>query len=81
MKEVRDRKDVVNGRLYFICTKLPMGVTEYYSEWKNGKKAFSSKPGIALQYEGCDKLRDLVEAGKFFLVEVPSDADKRWRRR
>lgn len=76
--------DVENGTLYFVGMppKWKYGTWAFWSEWLNGRRAWSEKPGIALQYEGGDGLRKLLtERADCIAVEVPKDADKRWRRR
>ena len=76
--------EVQDGTLYFIGLppQWKYGTWAFWSEWLNGKRAWSEKPGIALQYEGGDGLRKLLkERGDVMAVEVPKDADKRWRKR
>ena len=78
LSEVRD------GALYFIGLppKWKYGTWAFWSEWLNGKRAWSEKPSIALQYEGGDELRQLLtKHADVTAVEVPKDADKRWRKR
>lgn len=76
--------DVQDGTLYFVGRppKWKYGTWAFWSEWLNGKRAWSEKPGIALQYEGGDGLRKLLaERPDCMAVEVPKDADRRWRKR
>lgn len=76
--------DVQDGRLYFIGLppKWKYGIWAFWSEWLNGKRTWSEKPGIALQYEGGNALRQLLkDRPDVAAVEVPKDADKRWRKR
>ena len=75
--------EVQDGKLYFIGMppKWKYGAWEFWSEWLNGKRAWSIKPGIALQYEGSDELRKLLTEKELMAVEVPKDADTRWRAR
>jgi hypothetical protein len=75
--------DVEDGRPYFIGLppKWKYGTWAFWSEWLNGKRAWSEKPGIALQYEGGEELRKLLTEKGVMAVEVPKDADTRWRKR
>jgi hypothetical protein len=75
--------EVQDGKLYFIGMppQWEYGVWEFWSKWLNGKRAWSGKPGIALQYEGGDELRKLLIEKGVMAVEVPKDADTRWRSR
>lgn len=69
---------------------------DFYSTWGNGTAAWSGKPGIAERFPGNDKLRDYIErfeannktaihqwprGTRIVALEVPADADKRWKRR
>lgn len=75
--------DVQDGKSYFIglAPKWKYGTWAFWSEWLNGKRAWSEKPGIALQYVGSDELRKLLTEKGVMAVEVPEDAARRWRKR
>lgn len=78
--------DVQNGKLYFVGLKpkWKYGVWQFWSEYLNGKTGWSIKPGIAMQCKGGDKLRKLLTekaSDGVIAIEVPKDADKRWRAR
>lgn len=78
--------DVENGKLYFIGLKpkWKYGGWQFWGEWLNGKQKWTVKPGIAVQCTGGDKLRELLTqkaAEGVMAVEVPKDADRRWRAR
>lgn len=56
----------------------------FYSSYLSGRTTWSTKPGIAIQYQGGDTLRnDILKNNHLDLValEVPADADKRWKAR
>ena len=76
--------DVVDGKLYFIGLRPVSRLAPwmFYSEDKSGKRRFTVKPGIAIRYRGGDELRKAVASrSDCCCVEVPEDADKRWRAR
>lgn len=76
--------EIIDGKVYFIAQRplSRVGAWSFYSESKNGKLSFTRKPGIAIQYIGSEDLRNAI-SGKdgICCVEVPSNADKRWRAR
>ena len=78
--------DVQDGKLYFVGLKpkWKYGAWEFWSEGLNGKQRWSIKPGIAMKCVGSDKLRALLAekaADGVMAIEVPKDAEKRWRAR
>jgi hypothetical protein len=69
---------------YFIAQKFGIhgNCYAFYSQGLKGKRSFTSKPGIALRYAGGDELRAILEKHpELVFLEVPADADKRWRAR
>ncbi len=69
---------------YFIAMHPGGGSsTWFWSEYLSGKQQWSSKPGIAIRFHGGPGLVAEIEkkGGKICAVEVPADADKRWRAR
>lgn len=76
--------DVQDGKLYFVGMppKWEFGTWAFWSEGLNGKQSWTEKPGIALRFEGGDELRRVLrDRPDVISVEVPKDADKRWRAR
>lgn len=72
-------------KAYFIARGSP-GRMMFYSRYLSGKHAWSVKPGIAIQAYGGEQLVKTFEKNKangieLVAVEVPADADKRWRAR
>jgi hypothetical protein len=56
----------------------------YWSEYLNGKENWPVKPGIAIQYKGGENLVKAFKRNtwaKLVAIEVPADADKRWKKR
>ena len=74
------------GQTYFLAKKWESKCagTSYmfHSRLLNGKAQWSSKPGIAVRCVANDKLREiLTEHADYVAVEIPVDADKRWKAR
>lgn len=56
----------------------------FYCCGLNGKETWAGKPGIAIRYVGSPGLRDAILKNShidLIAVEVPIDADKRWKAR
>lgn len=58
----------------------------FYSRGLNGKNLWSVKPGIAIQAYGGEQLvttfaKNKAKGIELVAIEVPADADKRWRAR
>lgn len=75
---------IENDKEYFLA-KPPHGdypPSSFYSSDINGKTIISGKPGIAIRFSA-DTTRQHLTAHPETLIalEVPADADKRWRRR
>lgn len=68
---------------YFIAMHAGVGSTWFWCQYLSGKEAWASKPGIAIRFHGGPAFVAEIEkkGGKIFAVEVPSDADNRWRAR
>lgn len=75
---------IVEGRSYFLAFR-PMNSMQSYSLYGSdikGRRVITCKPGIADRFEGNDKLRGiLLKHPDHVALEVPADADKRWKRR
>ncbi len=63
---------------------------EFWSQPLRGKECWSGKPGIACRYLGDERLVKFITRNndtmdksfqQLVAVEVPADADKRWRAR
>lgn len=74
------------GRKYFLGKQNPN--PQWSNCWRwcssdiNGKDCMSTKPGIATRYSNVEALRKFLKEGTVLqAVEVPDDADKRWKRR
>ena len=80
-------EDLVDGTAYYLAK--PFGVMNgtviqwiYWSLPKNGKKGWSTKPGIAISVVCNDKLRQhLAQNSDLHAIEIPKDSDKKWKRR
>lgn len=76
--------EIKEGALYFIGMN-PGGSAQvwFWSQYLSGKETWSGKPGIAIRYKGGPALVAMMKENgeKYFAVEVPADADKRWRAR
>ena len=69
---------------YFIARRPRTAMAPYlfYAKDIKGKAILSEKPGIADRIVGNEKLRAVLrERSDLVAVEVPIDADKRWKRR
>lgn len=67
---------------YFLGARLGMDGVHFWSEMKNGKRQWTSKPGIALLYKGTETLAETIKGNpKYCAIEIPADAAKRWKRR
>ncbi len=80
-----EASDVVDGAAYFVAKRphdCDCKTWYFFAENRAGKRMMSIKPGIAMQFNGDDKLRELLKAqADLVAVAVPADADKRWRAR
>ncbi len=85
IKKTVEASEIENGKLYFLARRpinAAMASWYYLSRDKHGKEMMSSKPGIAKRIVGNDALRDvLCKHPDHVAIEVPADADTRWRRR
>ena len=72
-------------KLYFIARTFSQGRGfDYWSLYLSGKEGWSVKPGIAMRfYGGAALVKTFAKNPQANLVaiEVPADADKRWRAR
>lgn len=76
--------DIAPDKTYFIAMHPGGGSSVWFwSQYLSGKENWSSKPGIAMRFRGGPALVAEItkREGKLFAVEVPGDADKRWRAR
>lgn len=83
IKEV-EADAVAENATYFIARRPRTAMAPYLFHARDikGKSVMSEKPGIADRVVGNDKLRAaLREHLDLVAVEVPPDADKRWKRR
>jgi len=76
---------LVEGKAYFLAKKWEthMGFSYlFHSRLLSGKEQLSCKPGIAIHCIANDKLRKiLIERPNYVAIEIPADADKRWKAR
>lgn len=71
---------------YFLANRHehPPGRFNYafYSRGLNGKTMWSSKPGIAMRFDGGEKLKAFLAEHTFCTaLEIPKDAATRWKAR
>lgn len=74
------------GKAYFVGKVVTLSAgarpTFLLVETARGKQKWGVKPSMAIRTEYNDKLRQwLAGVPGSVLVEIPTDADKRWRRR
>lgn len=75
---------IVDGEPYFLAfrPRNEMQGYSFYCTDIRGKTIIASKPGIATQMVGNDKLRGILVAHPDHVaVKVPPDSHKRWKRR
>lgn len=77
---------IVDGKHYFLALRHDGTGTAHYEFWSrylSGRTTWSVKPGIAIQYEGCQELRDTIrkQTAPVVAVEVPTDYATRWKAR
>jgi hypothetical protein len=76
--------EIVDDVAYFLALRpvTDMGQWMFYAELKSGKRQFSLKPGLAIKFLGSEKLRcTLKDSPDLCAVEVPPNADRKWRSR
>lgn len=76
--------NVQDGKIYFIGrrSETHVGIQLFWSRPLRGKDQWTVKPGIALRYTGDDDFRELLRKNPVAVaVEVPANADQRWRAR
>lgn len=80
-KEVPEAS-IKDGVAYFLAMRLARDWDGYLfcAERLNGKTMMSAKACLAIQFNGNDKLRTFLRDNPDHVcIEVPADADKRWR--
>lgn len=84
IKEV-PRDAIVDGSPYFLARKHS---SEYHTSYMyvsrdiKGRTLLSVKPGIAIRFTSAASIAELLSKyPEFVVIEVPKDADKRWKRR
>ena len=73
-----------DAKAYFIATRLNSGHgTMFWCQYLSGKEQWASKPDIAIQFNGTPAFVAEMrkQAVSVVAVEVPDDADKRWKAR
>lgn len=76
--------DVQDGKTYFIGRRLESNAVGqlFWSRPLRGKDQWTVKPGIALRYTGDDDFREVLRKNPIAVaIEVPANADRRWRAR
>lgn len=72
-------------KVYFLARRwVTCGSKHYdfYLEWGNGTNKWGGKPSIAVRFRGNDAFKKILSQQKDFVaLEVPADADKRWKAR
>lgn len=78
-------KDIKKGKLYFLSmVQKPGSMTPQllWAEGKDGKRIWSEKPGIAIKCKGGSAFKAFMEKDELLVaIEVPKNADRRWRAR
>lgn len=76
---------IEDGKQYFLSRQkvVEQAPRYFYARDINGKTVMSTKPGISIRFSAEEILEILkTHEGKGLqAVEVPGDADKRWKRR
>lgn len=85
VKEVK-LEDVKDGASYFLARQsggsTNITTWHFYARDIKGKAVMSTKPGIAVRFLGGEPFREtLRKHTDLTAIEVPADADQRWRRR
>lgn len=78
--------ELVDGMAYYLTIAYELnGIVVQWMYWsspKSGKQGWSTKPGIAINIICGDKLRECLSKNpNWHAIEIPKDANKRWRRR
>ena len=79
--------EIVEGKEYFIGRHRNPGnqyleSCDFLGRGLNKKVLWTQKPGIAIRAVGGEALREYLKRdARFKAVEIPEDADKRWRAR
>lgn len=81
-----EAKDIEDGKEYFLGKNMAADghapLWYFHAKDIKGKSIMSQKPGIARRFVGGNKLRSvLADHPALKAVQVPPDADKRWKRR
>ena len=79
-----EHADIKDHAVYFIALRpASRSASHMFSACGlNGKTCWSEKPGIAKRYEGGEALREhMRQRNDCIAVQVPADADTRWRAR
>lgn len=91
-KVIASPDDISPDKTYFVarqCSYLPNQETwMYLSRPLKGPKQWATKPGIAIRYRGSPKLAEWmkrsaheIEQKRLVAIEVPADANTRWKAR
>ena len=75
--------ETTEDKTYFIGRKYG-NTYMFWSCGLNSKESFTTKPGIAIRFVGGHKLERVFYANphvQLVAIEVPHDADKRWKAR
>lgn len=80
MRKVSEIKD---DKFYFICYFVGYGYShcKFAGTRSNGKFFWTLNPGSANRYKGDEALQKSMSDPDLWAIEVPSDADKRWKRK
>lgn len=72
-------------KLYFLARSYNNGNSfDFWSKYLNGTETWSVKPGIAVRFYGGEQLVKTFAKNPgvpLVAIEVPADADSRWRKR
>jgi hypothetical protein len=83
--KVVDMAQIEDEKQYFLSRQkvVERAPRYFYAKDINGKTVMSTKPGISIRFSAEEILKVLKQhEGKGLeAVEVPGDADKRWKRR
>jgi len=76
--------DIKENKEYFIGRKKENNCVGdlFWSRPLRGKDQWTTKPGIAIRYKGCEDLKEVLRKNpNAVAIEVPLNACTRWRAR
>ena len=79
--KIVDPDAVISDRLYFLGILYGQHHVLVLGRGKDGKQRWVEKPGIAIRVDGKQAKEILSKNPEIKILEIPADAEKRWRAR